>query len=108
MNGSTETMNGHHLNGSPRCGAQNASGSSGVGSHPTKKIVVLVAGAAGFIGSHMARRLKHDPAGRFTVVGADVRTNEYMQPDEFCDVFHQVDLRSTSLPPPSCVVVCVG
>ncbi len=102
MNGSTETMNGHHLNnGSAHCGAQNASGSNGycgVGSHPTKKIVVLVAGAAGFIGSHMARRLKHDPAGRFTVVGADVRTNEYMQPDEFCDVFHQVDLRSTSLP----------
>jgi GDP-D-mannose 3',5'-epimerase len=99
MNGSSETMNGHHLNnGSAHCGAQNASsnGHSGVGGHPTK-IVVLVAGAAGFIGSHMARRLKHDPAGRFTVVGADVRTNDYMQPDEFCDVFHQVDLRSTSL-----------
>lgn len=98
MNGSSETMNAHHLNnGSAHCGAQNASGSSnghsGVGGHPTKKIVVLVAGAAGFIGSHMARRLKHDPAGRFTVVGADVRTNDYMQPDEFCDVFHQVDLR---------------
>lgn len=48
------------------------------------------AGAGGFIGSHLAKRLKADG---FYVVGADWKENEFMTQDEFCDEFMLVDLR---------------
>ncbi|GAB5033498.1 nad-dependent epimerase dehydratase [Nannochloropsis oceanica] len=51
---------------------------------------VLVAGGGGFIGSHLARRLKKD--GNYVVV-ADWKRNEFMTEPEFCDEFLQVDLR---------------
>ena len=51
---------------------------------------VLVAGSGGFIGCHLAKRLKG--LGHH-VVGADWKRNEYMAEDAFCDEFHVVDLR---------------
>ena len=51
---------------------------------------VLVAGGGGFIGSHLARRLKKD--GNYVVV-ADWKRNEFMTEPEFCDEFIKVDLR---------------
>ncbi len=51
---------------------------------------VLVAGGGGFIGSHLARRLKKD--GNYVVV-ADWKRNEFMTEPEFCNEFLQVDLR---------------
>jgi len=54
------------------------------------KLKVLVAGGGGFIGSHLAKRLKE--AGHHVVV-ADWRKNEYFKEDEYCSEFHHVDLR---------------
>jgi len=54
------------------------------------KIKVCVGGGAGFIGSHIAKRLKEE--GMY-VVAADWKENEFMKSDEFCDEFHKVDLR---------------
>jgi len=51
---------------------------------------VCVAGGAGFIGSHTAKRLKSE--GHYVVV-ADWRRNLYFDEKEFCDEFHLVDLR---------------
>jgi len=51
---------------------------------------VLVAGSGGFIGCHLAKRLKG--LGHH-VVGADWKRNEYMAEGAFCDEFHVVDLR---------------
>eukprot|EP00003_Mantamonas_plastica_P026900 TRINITY_DN5641_c0_g1_i2.p1 TRINITY_DN5641_c0_g1~~TRINITY_DN5641_c0_g1_i2.p1 ORF type:complete len:348 (+),score=135.61 TRINITY_DN5641_c0_g1_i2:291-1334(+) len=51
---------------------------------------VCVAGGAGFIGSHLAKRLKAE--GHY-VVAADWNRNDYMKEEEFCDEFHLVDLR---------------
>jgi GDP-D-mannose 3',5'-epimerase len=56
-----------------------------------KALRVLIAGGAGFIGSHMARRLKGE--GHWIRV-ADWKRNEFMTESEFCDEFHLVDLRS--------------
>jgi len=55
-----------------------------------KQIKVCVGGGAGFIGSHLARRLKNEG---YYVVCADWKANEFMKNDEFCDEFHLVDLR---------------
>jgi len=52
---------------------------------------ILVAGGAGFIGSHLAKRLKHE--GNYVVV-ADWQDNEYFKQTEYCNEFHKVDLRS--------------
>jgi len=52
---------------------------------------VLVAGGAGFIGSHLAKRLKNE--GNHVVV-ADWQENIYFKQNEFCDEFHLLDLRS--------------
>jgi len=51
----------------------------------------LVAGGGGFIGSHLARRLKNDGAH---VVVADWKKNEFMKDDEFCHEFKLLDLRN--------------
>lgn len=51
---------------------------------------VLVTGAGGFIGSHLAKRLKEEGA---YVVAADWKRNEYFEEAEFCDEFMLVDLR---------------
>jgi len=52
---------------------------------------VCIAGGAGFIGSHIAKRLKSE--GNYVVV-ADWQRNEYFKENEYCDEFHLVDLRS--------------
>jgi len=54
------------------------------------KAVVCVAGGAGFIGSHLARRLKNE--GYYVIV-ADWRENEFMHPNDFCHEFKLLDLR---------------
>jgi GDP-D-mannose 3', 5'-epimerase len=51
---------------------------------------VLVTGAGGFIGSHLAKRLKEDGC---YVVGADWKENEYFAQEDFCDEFMLLDLR---------------
>jgi len=56
----------------------------------TKKIKVCVCGGAGFIGSHIAKRLLEE--GHYVVV-ADWVDTEFWRLDEFCSEFHKVDLR---------------
>jgi len=51
---------------------------------------VLVAGGAGFIGSHLAKRLKSE--GHWVRV-ADWQENLYFKQDEFCNEFQLLDLR---------------
>jgi GDP-D-mannose 3',5'-epimerase len=51
---------------------------------------VCVGGGAGFIGSHLAKRLKADG---YYLVCADWNDNEFMEPDEFCHEFLKIDLR---------------
>ena len=51
---------------------------------------VCVGGGAGFIGSHVAKRLKE--SGYYVIVG-DWKTNEFMENDEFCNEFVLGDLR---------------
>lgn len=57
--------------------------------HKEKKRV-LVAGGMGFIGSHLAKRLKDE--GHYVEV-ADWKDNIYFKVEEICDKFHKVDLR---------------
>lgn len=52
---------------------------------------VCVAGGAGFIGSHLAKRLRKE--GKH-VVCVDWKYNDFMKVDEFCDEFMLLDLRS--------------
>ena len=51
---------------------------------------VCVAGGGGFIGSHLAKRLKKE--GHYVIV-ADIKENEYFSQNELCDEFYLVDLR---------------
>lgn len=51
---------------------------------------ILVAGGGGFIGSHLAKRFKNE--GHHVVV-ADWEENHYFNQEEFCNVFHKIDLR---------------
>lgn len=62
---------------------------------------VCIAGGGGFIGSHLAKKLKE--AGN-TVVVADWKRNEFMEENEFCDEFFLVDLRELS----NCIACSVG
>lgn len=64
-------------------------------------VKVCIGGGAGFIGSHIARALKAEGC---YVVCADWNDNEFMQPSEFCDEFHKVDLRSLD----NCLKVTAG
>lgn len=57
----------------------------------TVKNRVCIAGGAGFIGSHIAKRLKKE--GNYVIV-ADWQRNEYFKQEDYCDEFHLVDLRS--------------
>jgi len=47
---------------------------------------VVIAGGAGFIGSHLAKRLKEE--GNHVIVG-DWQVNEYFKQEDFCDEFHK-------------------
>lgn len=51
---------------------------------------VCIGGGAGFIGSHIAKRLKENG---YKVVVVDWKKNEFMEDDEFCDEFIMGDLR---------------
>lgn len=53
-------------------------------------IRVCIGGGAGFIGSHLAKRLREEGC---YVICADWKENEFMKVSEFCDEFHQLDLR---------------
>lgn len=61
---------------------------------------VCIAGGAGFIGSHIAKRLKE--AG-YHVTVVDWKSNEFMKNDEFCDVFIHEDLRKLEVAIKGCV-----
>ena len=52
---------------------------------------MCIGGGAGFIGSHLARRLKTEE--NCYVVVADRKRNEFMAESEFCDEFLLLDLR---------------
>ncbi|MEJ5105599.1 NAD-dependent epimerase/dehydratase family protein [Chryseobacterium sp. MYb328] len=67
----------------------------------TDKIKVLVTGASGFIGSHLGKRLMQEG---YYVVGADWKSPEFMQPNEFCHEFLRVDLRTMK----NCMDACEG
>jgi len=62
---------------------------------------ILVAGGAGFIGSHLARRLKNE--GNW-VRCVDWAENEYFKVEEFCNEFLQLDLRELK----NCITACEG
>lgn len=62
---------------------------------------VVVGGGAGFIGSHLAKRLKEE--GNYVVV-ADWQRNEYFKEEEFCNEFIEADLRNLD----ECVKVTKG
>lgn len=51
---------------------------------------VCIAGGAGFIGSHLAKRMM---AEGWYVICADWKDNEFMAPSDFCNDFMKVDLR---------------
>ena len=51
---------------------------------------ILVLGAGGFIGGHLAKRLKEE--GNW-VRAVDIKRHEYFKEEEFCDEFIQGDLR---------------
>lgn len=57
---------------------------------PDKKLKICICGGAGFIGSHIAKRMKEQG---HTVVVADWVDTEFWKLEEFCDEFHKVDLR---------------
>ncbi|KAG5179637.1 nad-dependent epimerase/dehydratase [Tribonema minus] len=65
-------------------------GSVVTGPRPEGAKAVCIAGGAGFIGSHLGKRLKSEG---WYVVAADWKTNEFMAAKEFCDVFAHCDLR---------------
>mmetsp|Transcript_27672 Transcript_27672/g.35974 ORF Transcript_27672/g.35974 Transcript_27672/m.35974 type:complete len:376 (+) Transcript_27672:98-1225(+) len=54
------------------------------------KVKICIGGGGGFIGSHLAKRLKSE--GNY-VVCADWKENEFMKPEEFCNEFMLIDLR---------------
>jgi len=64
-----------------------------------KDTKICVGGGAGFIGSHIAKRLKE--AGYYVVV-VDWKDNEFMKPDEFCDRFIKEDLRKLEVACKAC------
>lgn len=65
----------------------------------TNKLRIFVSGGGGFIGSHVAKRLKEQ--GHFVRV-ADWKKLEYFNDDEVCDEFHLLDLRDLD----NCLKMC--
>mmetsp|Transcript_103528 Transcript_103528/g.297469 ORF Transcript_103528/g.297469 Transcript_103528/m.297469 type:complete len:230 (-) Transcript_103528:1074-1763(-) len=57
---------------------------------PTAGARVCIGGGAGFIGSHLAKRMMSEG---WYVICVDWKDNEFMQPDEFCNEFLKLDLR---------------
>lgn len=57
---------------------------------PTAGARVCIGGGAGFIGSHLAKRMMSEG---WYVICADWKDNEFMQPEEFCNEFLKIDLR---------------
>jgi len=62
---------------------------------------ILVAGGGGFIGSHLAKRLKKEGN---TVRVADWERNVYFEESEFCHEFMLIDLRDLN----NCLKACEG
>lgn len=62
---------------------------------------ICVTGAGGFIGSHIAKRLKEEG---HEIVAADWKENEHFSREQFCHTFHLVDLRQLE----NCVMVSEG
>lgn len=58
-----------------------------------EKVKVCVTGAGGFIGAHLARRLKS--MGKH-VIAVDWKKQEFFENEEFCDEFLLLDLRTLS------------
>eukprot|EP00928_Gymnodinium_smaydae_P070795 TRINITY_DN54562_c0_g1_i1.p1 TRINITY_DN54562_c0_g1~~TRINITY_DN54562_c0_g1_i1.p1 ORF type:complete len:401 (+),score=136.39 TRINITY_DN54562_c0_g1_i1:62-1204(+) len=56
----------------------------------SEKQKVCIGGGGGFIGSHLAKRLKKEG---WYVIAADWKENEFMEKDDFCDEFMLIDLR---------------
>uniref|UniRef100_A0A6U1M3G1 NAD-dependent epimerase/dehydratase domain-containing protein n=1 Tax=Fibrocapsa japonica TaxID=94617 RepID=A0A6U1M3G1_9STRA len=63
---------------------------SKTGEETQEKIKVCVGGGGGFIGSHLAIRLRKEG---YHVICADWKENEFMKEEDFCDQFMLVDLR---------------
>jgi len=62
---------------------------------------ILIAGGGGFIGSHLAKRLKHE--GHWIRI-VDWKANEYFEEKEICDEFLPLDLRQMD----NCIKACEG
>ncbi|KAL3758983.1 hypothetical protein ACHAWU_003054 [Discostella pseudostelligera] len=60
---------------------------------------VCIGGGAGFIGSHIAKRLKENG---YHVTVVDWKENEFMKPEEFCDTFILDDLRKLEVAVKAC------
>lgn len=60
---------------------------------------VCIGGGAGFIGSHIAKRLKENG---YKVTVVDWKKNEFMEIDEFCDEFVLDDLRKLDVAVKAC------
>lgn len=61
---------------------------------------VCIGGGAGFIGSHIAKRLKENG---YYVICVDWKKNEFMENDEFCNEFILDDLRKLEVACNACV-----
>lgn len=60
---------------------------------------VCIGGGSGFIGSHIAKRLKENG---YKVIVVDWKENEFMEKDEFCDEFVLGDLRKLDVAVKAC------
>eukprot|EP01068_Selenidium_serpulae_P000469 Selendium_serpulae@DN1074_c0_g1_i1.p1 len=60
---------------------------------------VCIGGGAGFIGSHIAKRLKENG---YHVTAVDWKENEFMKKEEFCDVFIHDDIRKLEVAVKGC------
>lgn len=65
----------------------------------SEKLRILVAGGGGFIGSHLAKRLKGE--GHWVRI-VDWKLNEYFETKEICDEFLELDLRDMG----NCLKAC--